>query len=280
MTETELRTCVVDGWRTHDRESQVCLPCESRMDRQLELLGKVAHLLTVVARTEPTASGELDLHVLDLTLPGNPVIVGAVGDQVGNPPIAAKLGEWAQDWSRREIWSVDVEGIVAFLRRGLKWAGREHPAIDEFAKELRGLYASARRALRRDRSATHYAAPCPSCGQKTLLRYPGADWIECGPCEWLWSEEEYPVLALRALRQAMPPNQMLTTHEASVIAAVSPDVIRQWASRGRLAQVPGPTWGEVYYYRIEVDWTLAKAEERMRRLAAHRAELKREMMPV
>lgn len=257
----EQRICIIDGWRElPDDRPQVCQSCQSRMDRQLDLLGRVVDLLDVVAAHEPTTSGQPHMPIVDLALPGNPVIVGDPTDQVGQTPIAARLASWAEDWSGRDVWSADARSVAGFLRRGLRWACASHPAIDEFAAELRQAYAAAKRALGRDMRATHYRAPCPHC-RGPLVRYPGADWIECGPCERLWDENDYPGVVLCSLRRWTLPGRALTASEAAALAGVRPGTMRQWINRGKVAPDIGP-WGDPpRYLRIEIDWAMAIMED-------------------
>lgn len=175
-TEREPRTCVICKHRhLPDDRPQVCTWCHKLMDRQLRLVERAAPLLAVVAHTEPTPRGQLNLDAVDLTLPGNPIIVGEVQDQTGHTPASAQLAQWAEDWSGRPIWSADAASVAHFLRRGLRRACASHPAVDDFARELRGIYTALRVALHRDLSGRRYAAPAPCCGHRTLIRYPGAD---------------------------------------------------------------------------------------------------------
>lgn len=261
---SEPRRCIICKHRelTPDRP-QACTWCQKLMDRQLRLVERAAPLLAVVASTEPTRGGQLDLVAVDLTLPGNPIVIGDPGDQGGHTPAATILAQWAEDWSRRPIWSADAASVAGFLRRGLRWACASHPAIDEFAHELRTLYADLRRALHRDLSGYRYAAPCPHCGQRTLIRYPGADWIECGPCEALYDEDDYATIVLGQI----PGNALVTAQQAASIAGVATDTVYKWVERGKLMPDIGPWGARRLFLRSDVDavWhrSAVRARERV-----------------
>jgi helix-turn-helix protein len=263
----DIRQCIICKHRelTPDRP-QVCTWCQRLMDRQLRLVERAAPLLEVVASSEPTRAGQLDLTAVDLATPGYPrVYIGTREDRAGHKPAAARLAFWAEDWSGRPIWSADAVSIAAFLRRGLRWACASHPGVDEFARELRGLYAELRRALHRDLSGHRYAAPCPHCGHRTLIRYPGADWIECGPCEALYDEGDYATIVLAEI----PGYALVTAQEAAQIAGVTPDTVYKWVERGKLRPDIGPWGGRRFYRRSDVDaiWTRSTVRARERVMA-------------
>lgn len=269
-----IRRCVICKHRELTDRPQCCDRCQKLLDRMLQLVERAAPLLQVVARVEPTRRGHLDLDAVDLTTPGNlrlvapglaDKITGAAGnreDQIGHEPVARMLAFWAEDWSNRPIWSADAASVAHFLRRGLRWACASHPAIDEFARELRGIYASLRVALHRDLSGHRYAAPAPCCGQRTLIRYPGADWIECGPCEALYDEEDYATVVIAQI----PERALVTAQQAAQIAGVATDTVYKWIERGKLVPDIGPWGGRRLFFRYDVDavWTRATVRARER----------------
>lgn len=260
------RLCVVCKHRelSPDRP-QVCSWCHKLLDRMLRLVERAAPLLEVVARAEPTRRGQLNLTAVDLTLPGNPVITGEPDDQTGHTPVATALAQWAEDWSDRPIWSADAASVAHFLRRGLRWACASHPAIDEFARELRGIYSSLRVALHRDLSGHRYAEPAPCCGQRTLIRYPGADWIECGPCEALYDEQDYATVVIAQI----PDDALVTAQQAAQIAGVATDTVYKWIERGKLLPDIGPWGGRRLFRRCDVDavWSRSAVRPRERVMA-------------
>lgn len=281
--------CVVDGWRQHDRDSLVCLGCELRMAEQLSALARGVPLLEVVAGVEPTLRGGLNIDAIDLTAPGTVRIVdhytatdsfgmatGPIADQVGHNAVARQLAMWVRVWTGREVWSADAASIADLLRRELARACRDEPAesIALYAKHLRLLYAAVRAALGRNLEPVHFGAPCPHCGRMSLRRIVGGDWIECGPCQALWDEEEYFEVAAAAMRWQMHPNQPLSIQAAAVVAGVSPGVIRLWLHRGKIWYDIGP-WGAPGILRIVLDWELAIMEDAERKRVKRREERER-----
>lgn len=260
-----MTTCVICKHRelTDDRP-QVCAWCQERVSRQLRLIEVAAPFLAIVASNEPTSAGKLDLTAVDLTIPGNPVIIGAPVDQIGQMPAATRLAQWAEDWSGRDILTADAASVAQFLRRGLRWACAAHPAIDEFARDLRQIYTALRVALHRDLRGRRFAAPCPHCGLKTLIRPPGADWIECGPCEALYDDDDYATVVLAQV----PDEALLSAQQAATIAGVATDTVYQWVKRGKLTPVPGPWGGRRLFLRSDVDQVWKRTAPRVRERVA------------
>lgn len=203
---------------------------------------------------------------------GEPVLQPA-GDQVGGIPVASVLLSWVRDWAEERgdelPASDDVDTLVAWLRdrERFRWVCVYHPAVREFAGEVRMLLRWLRLALHRDLSPVRYQAPCPYCQIKSLRRGPGADWIECvgatvreevggapvrrweSGCGRLWGEDEYGLLA----RAAIHADELLDTAEAAIIAQVRPNTISQWKSRGHLVPVEYDEGGRPWYRRADVD---------------------------
>lgn len=269
--------CAICGRREVEphRAGGVCERCETRMGLQLDFLAVAVPLLWVIAHNEPTAAGELNLHALGLA---DHARVDPVRDehhdQHGTPSIASVLGSWVEAWSDRKVFSANAVSCTRWLRRRLPRACEGMGAgIEEFAKELRQLYALARAAIGRDWSGTRYPVPCPNCGGKTLLRLPGADWIECGPCEWLWEEGEYVQLAKSTVRTAVAAEALLTAEEIRTLFALRPGRIRVWRDRKVLQPQIGPWGGRALYARGDVEQLLARWEAEVQRRAAKRAEM-------
>jgi MerR HTH family regulatory protein len=278
---TDVNLCVVCRWRELDEyEPQVCHWCKGRMAGQLRLIERGTPLLEVVARAEPTGDGQLNLFAVDLATPGNPAYFRGrrdPGSQTGQVPVAMRLARWAEDWSGRDIITADAASVAGLLRKGLTWACVSHPQIDDFARELRQVYMAIRVGLRRVEVSRRYAASCRWCGQRTLVRNPGADWIECEDpwCGALYDSENYAEMVVaelaRAARGHWAAYRPMTTREAAALAGVKPTVIRQWISRGKLRPDIGP-WGGRRFLRVDVDRAQAEIEDRERALAAREHE--------
>lgn len=275
--------CVVCGWKQLEPgRPQVCVPCELRIGQHLDLLAVATPLLAVVASTEPSAGRiPVKLLPLDLTLPPQTLpVVGLERDQIGAQPIATTLGLWVEDWTGRDVITASAVSSAGVLREQLTEACRTHDAIDEFAREIRGLVAVARQALGRNLQGVRYGTPCPSCGTKTLVRIPGADWIECGPCGRLWDEEAYARLTVDTLRKAVPDETLLTIREAAMLTGERPGNIRKWIHRDRLSPLLGPSWGKTFVRYGDLKATQREVAEikKTRAEATARLKAKREMV--
>jgi hypothetical protein len=106
------------------------------------------------------------------------------------------LDSWARDWQTYR-WETLPEPAVSSLTRWLsdrlEWACDQHPAVDDFADELRALVSRVRSAagLTRPRAEVKWGIPCRDCEQVALYRWPGSDYIECGNCPVLMTGAEY-----------------------------------------------------------------------------------------
>jgi hypothetical protein len=154
----------------------------------------------------PRVSGSNDkpvpanLDALDLAGPiDSEPVHDEHGDQVGYIPVASTLFSWLRDvldtrgFSMPELAAPDITGqICDQLRVNLEWMCDEHPAVAEFADELRDCWLALRRAngLTEPRPELCDGVPCRSCDLKALFRMPGSAFIECA-CGALYTEEEY-----------------------------------------------------------------------------------------
>ena len=190
--------------RIYER-GQVCQGCRSRLRSLLaEILDCYAQL-----ETSPGSGGgqkvsgtpehrlPLNVDVLDLSMPP-PLrhVHDELGDQVGHPGVAAVLDSWARDWQTHR-WShlppPTVASLTGWLLERLEWACDEHPAIAEFADELRALTAVVRSAAGMTRPPVErkVGVPCRGCEYMTLFRWSGSDYIECSSCSVLMTPDEY-----------------------------------------------------------------------------------------
>lgn len=211
--------CVVCTRR--DTHQTVCGGCRLRLSLDLAELPDLHALLpAVVARTDqtgqrvagtPEAPTPVNIDVLDLLgepRVGNPTPAARQHpeDLLGEPSVASVLDSWVRDW--REIRDVGENlpepypyQLAAWLRVRLDWACDHHSAVDEFATEIRDLTARLRGVLALKRRVEMLqGAACPTCDTRSLFRtvdpQKGAsDWIECGQCGRLWTEDEYARLA-------------------------------------------------------------------------------------
>lgn len=214
-------TCVVcTKRRLAPEQRQVCQPCRTRLADHLaaipDLAGQLSEALEPGTSHGQRVTGSreaplpLRIDVLDLSLPGaRPAPVhDPHGDQGGMLPVAARLDQWVRDW-RDSLWpdhrlpAPTVAGLADWLRHRLDVACDRHPAVDEFADEMRQVVADLRGVLGLRRLRHRLPAPCPDCDMRTLYRDDGADYVECGMCHRLWTEAEYARLVIVAVEQGV-----------------------------------------------------------------------------
>lgn len=214
MTTLYAKTCVICTRRPPEW-SLCCAGCTQRMRHNLLALVDEYALLDARpgASTGQRVSGTrtaplpLRLDVLNLVGPGSATVTDPHADQTGDLPTLVWLEQWVDDW--RDVRGQGehrpdpiITGLVSWLLRRLDWAADEHPAIDEFARELGKQLGALRAANRTDepKPERQEVGLCPQlldhgqvCGT-TLYRYPRLSNIVCDGCggewrqgpQWLW----------------------------------------------------------------------------------------------
>lgn len=150
----------------------------------------------------------VSLDLVDLTLPARPGsraphargVLGYDDDQIGWLSVATELDTWVRDWRTypRCPGTVAPEPTVTAMVRWfvgrLDWACDEHPAVDEFAGDVRRLLAACRRVVGDVEQRPEYldGVPCSGCDLMALYRERGSKYrAECGGCGKLYTDEEY-----------------------------------------------------------------------------------------
>lgn len=270
---TEERICCICQRRPY-HHAQACGGCRQRIASHLLEIRELIQIL-------PAALDRQHLDIIDLTHPsrggaGPTTIHDPRKDQTGKIAVAARLDSWAQDWITtlpnigQHLPPPTIPELVRWLYTRAMTACDQHPAVDEFARELRQMIAEMRTAIDHNLAPVRYQAPCPYCETKTLRRDPGADWIECKGstkgepgCGRLWGQDEYRLLA----RAAIPPGELLDTAEAAIVADVEPRLIRLWVHRGHLIPAQRDSDGKPWFRKVEVE----DAARRPTRVAAGHA---------
>lgn len=186
--------------RVYER-AQVCEGCRSRLR---VLLAELVEYYALVELEKGSAKGDrisgsrtpplpLVATALDLTMPPHLATVhDMLHDQTGDVSAPTMLESWARDWQTYQ-WALlpeaTVASLVAWLIERLTWACDFHPAIDDFAAELRRTVSALR--PHGPRAELKKGVPCRECERVTLFRWPGSDFIECGSCPCLMTPEEY-----------------------------------------------------------------------------------------
>lgn len=136
---------------------------------------------------------------------GRPVLV-PLGDQTGELPPRLLLEQWVTEWRAQRGWLTkgdelhghDVDTYTTWLLTRLDWALDHHPALGDFAGEMRALAGRLRTAAgeepdrpERERFAAVVCRNDRCEARGALYRVPGEDWIECGACGLILTSPEY-----------------------------------------------------------------------------------------
>lgn len=186
----------------HDR-------CRFAVDHRLEQIpGLYAALAAVLepgraagARVSGSRTPPLPVRLEPLSLRGRGGIITILAtwetdwrDRAGLAVIPARAG-------REQLLDSDqaLADVIAFLRRQLGWAIAYHPAVDEFAEEVREIEKACRRALGLTENLMKIGR-CPSldqdgrpCGQR-LDADPYATAIRCTTCHAEWPRNQWLLL--------------------------------------------------------------------------------------
>lgn len=132
-------------------------------------------------------------------------------------------------------------GIVNFLQSWLSKTCSEHPAVDEFASELRTLHRQMQQAAGQTRRAA-WRVTCPTdmddgeCGQR--LKVSGDDFggqVTCRACQTTWPVERL----LRVVASSRMAELWLDPEAASEWLGVHSATLRKWAKHGRIKRSHG-----------------------------------------
>lgn len=127
-------------------------------------------------------------------------------DQLGNPPPLDVLWWWAEDWHtiramREQMPAPRLRAVVKWLTDRLDWACDHHPAIDEFAADLRLLTIELRPYTHAETGER--VGSCPQrfgddvC-DTPLYVDPYVDEIQCRRCKMTWKRRAGEWMHLRA----------------------------------------------------------------------------------
>lgn len=178
---------------------QVCDGCRERLAGDLRALPDAfasVELEAIRAGGERHASGFESRPPLNLTA------LSLLGPGTDTP--LARLDSWVQDWAgiRAETLPVPVVTTVClWLSTRLPWACDSHPAVDEFAVDLRDLSGALRAFTGRDRGEP--VGRCPRrigdepCNT-ALYVDPYVDEIQCPRCRQTWKRRAGEWMHLRA----------------------------------------------------------------------------------
>lgn len=135
-------------------------------------------------------------------------------DQTGHLSAATTLDSWVRDW-RDTLWPdhhlpvATVDELVSWLRHRLWDACDHHPAIDEFAAEIRALRSALRRAAGEgdQRPQLCEGVDCPRCGLRMMYRRPdGTGDVDCHnpDCQAVYGLDAYRELVAEQVAASRP----------------------------------------------------------------------------
>jgi hypothetical protein len=156
-----------------------------------------------------TAPLPVSVELLNLVGPGAPSVSDPHGDQVGELPPRWWLLDVARDWADQQGYTMRTRttlvALVDWLGDHLHWACDHHPAIADFAAELR-----RQRGILRNASGRTPARPqlcegvaCRRCDIRSLWRVDGR--VSCANCGTIYEPTEYDNLVREQKRAALAP---------------------------------------------------------------------------
>jgi len=151
------------------------------------------------------------------------------------------LTAWARDWC--ETYALagpkrgDLTSLARWLRAHLSSAANSHPAVDEFAHEVRQLAQRGRR-LAGEVPDHGQRVPCPTDDCTRTLRVRTAELnelVRCKGCDVQRSTAQ--LLAIAARADAWVP-----ADTAADVAGVTVSTLNRWAATGKVQREAGRFW--------------------------------------
>jgi hypothetical protein len=186
--------CTTALW-TDEADRFACRPCEQRISRDLRALAGPGGLYArLCLRIHPSRGGDgaavsgtpsrampLNAEVLSLTATGG---------------IVSTLETWVEDWATYGLGTVGIGGrlqyrvdrAVATLHLNLGRACSTHPALDEFAAEVRRMRRRCEAIITGEKEPIKVPVQCP-CGHiiRVALSTPGE---QCRGCKTEYGRED------------------------------------------------------------------------------------------
>lgn len=212
----------------------ICTPCAQRIRDDLDTL-----VDSWAATTDPAFPGGSsgDGRAKSSPLPGGTDWM----DWRQGADLFGVLTTWVRDWM--DIYALagprrgDLTSITGWLRAHLDHAANSHPAIDDFADEIRKLAQRGRR-LAGEVPDHGQRVPCPTddCGR--TLRVRTADLEETVRCKRCGIERSAAqILAIASRQDAWVPEET-----AADVARVSVSTLKRWAKAGHVQREHGRYW--------------------------------------
>lgn len=208
--------CPLCGRRTEDAQPHP--GCIGALDTRLASIPQLyAELAAVLEPSSSAAARVSGTRTPPLPLRLEPLSLQCRGG------IVSILATWETDWrDRRGLARIPARAgreqlldsariladVVTFLRAHLDWAVREHPAVEEFAGEVREIIGACRLALGLTGDLKRIGQ-CPAdldgrtCG-RVLYADPYADDINCDRCRTRWHRSQWLLLGAVLAGSAAP----------------------------------------------------------------------------
>ncbi len=207
------RLCIICQKRQYER-AQVCQADRTRLPHILTDIEELhAQLPLALAKQQSagqrvTGSREapvpISLDVVDLAAGARnggltEQAAKHPGDQIGQIAVASILDQWVRDWRDEMAFAQSlpvptVPELARWLRDRCEWACDRHPAIDEFAAEMRKLRAVLRGQLGLIEPDPEFCngVVCKACDHFALYRtIDGKYGVVCDECGMLYTDEEF-----------------------------------------------------------------------------------------
>ena len=232
--------CVV--CRRDSHQGYACATCEQRLRDHLvdivEFYAIAEHELVPGSSTGSRASEQ-----------GIGVRIAAL-DFLAGHDVVAVLASWERDW-RETYGLIDAKAgatvqatlveVVRFLGAWLHRACSDHPAVDDFAREVNECWSLARTAARMAPASKATSITCPAdledgsiCSCRIGVDS-GESTVKCPRCRTQWD-----VLHLMYVAIATPGAQMWADPEAcAAYFHISASTLRRWANAGRITRSHG-----------------------------------------
>lgn len=181
------------------RTPQCCDGCRDRLSTDLTALPDAyaaigidpVHGTSEIRSRAYESKPPLNINALSLTGPGEVT------------PLAV-LDFWAQDWAgylEQAVPDLGVYSLTLWLAARLPWACDNHPAIDDFAEDLREITGQLRAFANRDRGER--VGNCPRAYgtercNNPLFVDPYVNEIQCTRCKQTWKRRDGEWMHLRA----------------------------------------------------------------------------------
>jgi hypothetical protein len=246
----EMGTCVICNRAT---EHMACGQCERRINQQLSEIQEFAIYAQSNLIPGQGAGGRgterplgIRIDALDLVagfdvLPALESWERAFRQDYGLTPYGQASLERNRAAGEHNLAQVTLTGVIRFLHAWTAKVCHEHPAVDEYAKEVAALWRQAQAASGQS-PRTSWSVDCPAdvdggeCGNR--LRVNGQDfdgYVGCRSCGTRWEVKRL----LLVVASSQTAEIWLDVDAAVQMFSVSPRTLRDWAKRGHIRRKGG-----------------------------------------